>query len=77
MLASNYSSEEVVFTFVYIRSEHYHLNIIIFRNGFGLKTSCTREAHASDEWPSPSSRDQPEGKVLTFLKVNKEIFLFR
>lgn len=41
MLASNYSSEEVVFTFVYIR-----------------------EAHASDEWPSPSSRDQPEGKVI-------------
>jgi len=41
MLASNYSSEEVIFTFVYIR-----------------------EAHASDEWPSPSSRDQPEGKVI-------------
>jgi len=41
MLAANYSSEEVVFTFVYIR-----------------------EAHASDEWPSPSSRDQPQGKVI-------------
>jgi len=41
MLAANYSSEEVVFTFVYIR-----------------------EAHASDERPSPSSRDQPEGEVI-------------
>merc|ERR1712037_265609 len=37
----SYSSEEVVFTFVYIR-----------------------EAHANDEWPNPSSRDQPEGKVI-------------
>jgi len=40
-LAASYTSEEVVFTFVYIR-----------------------EAHANDEWPSPSSRDQPEGKVI-------------
>jgi len=23
-----------------------------------------REAHANDEWPSPSSRDQPQGKVI-------------
>jgi len=40
-LAARYSSEEVVFTFVYIR-----------------------EAHANDEWPNPSSSNQPEGKVI-------------
>jgi len=40
-LAASYSSEEVVFTFIYIR-----------------------EAHANDEWPNPSSSNQPEGKVI-------------
>jgi len=29
-----------------------------------------REAHANDEWPSPSSRDQPQGKVIDIPSHN-------
>ena len=35
-----------------------------------------REAHANDEWPNPSSSNQPEGKVLTSWKFKKEKYVF-